>query len=292
MLISTVIPIGNLAIDFQNLRDIIRQSYTLPIELIFILDTSEDSAAQKLENLCKIENCNAYQILESKGRNPGTSRNLGVLSAKSDWIVFCDSDDLPIFNNIVYAILNTKVDYNILIGSYEIENLRLGITTKQIINTNINSVWESISLNPGLWRWAIKRSFMSDITFPDFSLGEDQYFLIKLLSKKPKIRFSSEIFYRYRVEGRDSLTSAKLRVNDLISILQLEFSQKLYRKDFVRVRNNMINRQILTLFKNGNYVTRCYAIIFFIKFIFFIPPREYLNFIKFNISVFRSNIKK
>jgi glycosyltransferase involved in cell wall biosynthesis len=291
MLLSTIVPIGNLAIDYENLKKITQLSYAKPIELIFILDTDEKQALNQLELLCNNERLSSFQIIEGTGRNPGASRNLGISSAQGEWIVFCDSDDIPNFINIVKSILQNKNDFDIFIGSYEIENLILKTISTQAIDHNSIPVWKSIAVNPGLWRWAIRRDLLIGIDFPEFSMGEDQSFLIKILGKEPEIKFLSEIFYRYRVGGRNSLTSTKAKINDLIPIIKSELSQKSFPIRYVKFRNFMIIRQIFTLFKNGNVMAKIWAIIFLTRYVLLHPPTQYLDAYKSIVEVFKSTLK-
>ena len=186
MLISTIIPIGNFNIDQHNLIEIIKLSRKIPVELIFVLDTNEESAIEMLEEQCQIYEADSYKIVKSAGRNPGTSRNLGILSATGDWITFCDSDDLPNFSNVVSGILQVQTNCDVLIGSYEVENLKSGEMLKQKMPKSPKLIHQSISSQPGIWRWIVRRSFLAGLYFPELSLGEDQYFIITILLNFPR----------------------------------------------------------------------------------------------------------
>jgi glycosyltransferase involved in cell wall biosynthesis len=168
ILLSVIIPINKFERDYSNLGSIVRASKSLYLEMIFVLDTSEKSAREELEKLCQTENLINYKILKSYGRNPGSSKNMGVLNATGEWILFCDSDDLPNLEIILNHILNAKTDIDVVIGSYETENLKTG-SINQIVLNKPNLNWELISMKPGLWRWIIRRNLLSNITFPELS---------------------------------------------------------------------------------------------------------------------------
>jgi glycosyltransferase involved in cell wall biosynthesis len=287
MLLSVIIPIGNLEKDFQNLEKITSKITKSNVEVIFVIDTPEESAVTKLRNLCNQMELSNYQTIESMARNPGGSRNLGISVAKGEWLIFCDSDDQPNFSNMIYEIKKNKEKYDVLVGSYEIESSRHGSVSKKRFDGSINHIWETISLNPGIWRWLIRKVVISEMTFPNLSMGEDQYFILKLLDKNPKIKFSNRIFYTYRLGSTSSLIGSKKNLSDLVKILELEFSLSKFSKKHEKVKNYFIIRQSLTLLKHGNFPDKFRALKFFIILILKVPLVEYFSFMKFTMRLLR-----
>lgn len=287
MLISFIIPVGNLARDIQNINNIILEMQKDFIELVFVLDTDEKSADLQLMNLCLENGLKHYQIIKSQGRNPGTSRNQGILISKGAWIVFCDSDDLPNFNNISSEVANCGGDIDILIGTFETERLSQNNNGRSSIHQNLNLFWYSIALNPGLWRWVVRRDFANNVKFPELSMGEDQCYIVKLLQNDPKVFFSQQVFYRYRVGSGDSLISSKSKIGDLIEILRIELSLDSYPKKYNDIKNFMVTRQILTVLKRGKTIYRFQAVEMLLKFIFTLKARDYFLVLKFIMRVLR-----
>ena len=280
ILLSVIIPINKFERDFDNLSEVIRASISLSLELIFILDTSEDLAHEMLEKLCQTERLINYKILKSNGRNPGSSKNVGIVNATGVWVLFCDSDDKPNLNTILSCILNIASNIDIAIGSYETENLKDSSINKVILNRpNLN--WELIAMTPGLWRWLIKRNLLSGIMFPELSMGEDQFFIIRLFGKEPKVEFSKEIFYRYRTGVSGSLTSAKDKIYDLEKVVKNELLFEDMTIKYARIRNYMIIKQILTLILKGNLTMKFRGLMYLIQIISTISPKEYIKVIRF-----------
>ena len=289
MLLSVVIPIGNLGRDYRNLNKIIKSTPKEDVELLFVLDTDEKTAFFELSELCQKENLAHYKILSCSARNPGSSRNIGSEAAEGKWIIFCDSDDTPLFFNLLIAIYKADNESNIVIGSFVTEN-SFGIQTPAgLIENNPTFNWRSIALNPGIWRWLIRKKLIENTSFPDLSIGEDQFFLIKLLSETSQIQFSSQIFYVYRSDIQGSLTSDKAKIPDLSRNIELEIAYIASIKIRNTVINNMIFRQIVTLFKHGNFRFKLLAGVSSIRLILLLSPSAIFSVVKFAIQIIKDN---
>lgn len=281
MMLSVVIPIGNLGRDYENLKSIVSAVPKKEVELVLILDTDEKFAFIKLSELCKTQKLSHYKILECAEKNPGSSRNIGIKAAEGEWVIFCDSDDIPIFSNLLNTIYEVNGAFDVVIGSYFSEN-NLGTRTPQcLIESDPFINWHSISLNPGLWRWLMRKNLLEHITFPKLSIGEDQFFLIKLLSAPSRIKFKSDFFYVYRTNIQGSLTDNKAKISDLSKIIELEISYIRAIKSRSSTANNMIFRQIVTLIKNGNIRLKLLAVLSCTKFLFLLSSSEIFLVMKF-----------
>jgi glycosyltransferase involved in cell wall biosynthesis len=289
MLLSVIIPIGNLGRDYRNLNKIIKSTPKEDVELLFVLDTDEKTAFFELSELCQNENLGHYKILFCTERNPGSSRNIGSKAAEGKWIIFCDSDDTPVFSNLLTTIYKADTDSNIVIGSFVTEN-SFGIQALAgLIENNPTFNWLSVTLNPGLWRWLIRKKLVENISFPELSIGEDQFFLIRLLASTSQIQFSSQIFYVYRIDIKGSLTSDKAKISDLSRNIESEIAYIVSIKNRNTVIINMIFRQIVTLFKYGNFRLKLLALLFSIKLMLLLSPNAILSVIKFATRMIKSH---
>lgn len=288
MLLSIIVPIGNFALNFNNLKKIINDSYNMNTEYVFVLDTNETNAFQKMHELCEKYLESNYKILQCEDRNPGSSRNLGISSCSGEWILFCDCDDFPFLTNIISSLAKVDFDSQILIGSFEVENID-SMNRKTIdLQINTNKKWEAIASDPGIWRWIIKRNLISNIKFPNLSLGEDQYYLIKILALEPTIEFTNEVFYRYRVGTDNSLTGSRDKIIDLVSVIRLELALETFPKKYRTLKNLLVLRQIITLFINGSFLQKLQALKFLAKLNFSISVAEYKSYIKFIYYLLRN----
>ena len=289
MKLSVVIPIGNLGRDIENLKSIFSAVPKQEVELVLVLDTAEKLASIQLNELCKIKGLSDYKILECADRNPGSSRNIGVKAAEGEWIIFCDSDDIPVFSNLLNALSLANDESDIVIGSFFSED-NFGIRTPQLLIENHPSInWHLISLNPGLWRWLMRKNLLEHVTFPKLSMGEDQFFLIKLLSTPSRIKFASEFFYIYRTNTQGNLTKNKAKISDLSKIIELEISYIRTIKFRNSTVNNMIFRQIVTSFKYGNIRLSILTVFLCMKFFLFLSLNETFSVMKFAFRLIKDH---
>ena len=99
-------------------------------------------------------------------------------------------------------------------------------------------------------------------------MGEDQFFLMRILVFEPVIEFTNVVFYRYRVGRNDSLTGSKGKIIDLVSVIKSELALKIFPKKYVAIKHFLILKQITTLFKHGSLFHKIQAINFLLIFLF------------------------
>jgi hypothetical protein len=72
----------------------------------------------------------------------------------------------------------------------------------------------------------------------------------------------------------------------------LELSLDKFPQKFITFREFVIIRQILTLLKNGTFIGKSWAVIFFVKSIILYSPAKYLSVLKYIVKEFRATLKK
>jgi hypothetical protein len=135
----------------------------------------------------------------------------------------------------------------------------------------------------------MRKNLLEHVTFPKLSMGEDQFFLIKLLSTPSRIKFASEFFYVYRTNTRGSLTRNKAKISDLSIIIKLEISYIRTVKFRNSTVNNMIFRQIVTLFKYGNIRLAILTLFLCMKFFLFLSLNEISSVMKFAFRLIKDH---
>ncbi len=125
MSVSIIVPVYNvenyIADCFQSIAN---QTYTGPMECLFIDDCGTDNSVQILEGLIKTYDGPIEMRLLHHEKNKGLSgaRNTGIANAKGDYLFFLDSDD-KLYPHSISILSNVAVKENlpdVLIGGYEV----------------------------------------------------------------------------------------------------------------------------------------------------------------------------
>lgn len=203
-ILTTIVPIGDLRRDLSKLVEIRNQAIKNNVKVIFIVDNWDEESQRKEIRELNHGDSALVRILPFNGGNPGGARNLGLAESDTVWIHFCDSDDKPNLEEILSTINSSKkTDTDIIICNYLINSGKSDKTVKAVHTRNLIEV----ALNPGIWRWIIKRDITQGIEFPNNKLGEDQVYIARLLSKNPEICISNgPAIYTYCLDMFNSLT--------------------------------------------------------------------------------------
>lgn len=125
MSVSIIVPVYNveeyIADCFQS---IVNQTYTGPMECLFIDDCGNDNSVLILEGLIKAYDGPVEMRLLHHEKNNGLSgaRNTGIANAKGDYLFFLDSDD-QLFPQSIACLSNAAKNESwpdIILGSYHV----------------------------------------------------------------------------------------------------------------------------------------------------------------------------
>ena len=213
----------------------------MSINLILVCDDHHDGTWEVLEKLVeKVDHAN-LKVLRKELGGPGLARNVGLDATQSDWVVFWDADDLPNINNTIKALSDPENNTaDIICGQYQI------IDEKQNRCCYQSSVRETekenlraIAVQPGIWRFALRMSFIGALRFEPGKMGEDQEFLFKVFLRNPRIVFTPEYFYQYISGNENQLTANTKNLSDLL-LVQNRIS-KLQKSNVSKVYYEMLN---------------------------------------------------
>jgi glycosyltransferase involved in cell wall biosynthesis len=271
MLLSAIVPIGDMAKRLQFVESWLNQVNKYSLQVILVHDQTFLNVGTELRELVRSVNTSKVMLVQGVFGNPGSARNAGLEIATGDWVGFWDSDDTPNIKNIFEAINISQQYDEVLVGNFSVFDIKTMEQRTPIKKVNgINSV----AMNPGIWRMIFRRSMISDMRFPSLRMGEDQVFLSNLNFGIRKLRFFESIFYQYNLGSTSQLTKSKLALKDLplASALILDHAKKAQRMQSV-FDLQLVFRQQITIIKNGDFKLK----VSILKFI-----REYLKKFSFN----------
>jgi hypothetical protein len=235
----------------------------------------------ELKEICRSSSLIDYKVLADNLGNPGDTRNLGLDSYSRSWVTFWDSDDLPNPNAYLNHARPAGTSLTIIIGAYMENNLKISKYSKHLFGENEKHNLETFSFNPGIWRIIFSREVVGSSRFSSSSMGEDQEFICKILSKNPKIHFSPEIFYEHCTGSSSSLTGSRLQMSDLSKSIESCYKSllqaRLYRKEILFI----CLRQIQTCLKYGEISLKILAVLTFVKCILNLRRLEILDIFRF-----------
>lgn len=223
---SVIIPVYNVENYLKQCIDsVLSQNYD-NYEIVLINDGSTDHSF----DICEYykANDNRIVLLNQNNKGAAAARNNGIKHATGDYLLFLDSDDYWLVNNvfrIIYDRIN-KFNSDVIIfnykkifnnnssiyfsSSYDMPTEFLGKNSKEHIFTN--ELWTS-----GAWNKAINRSlFDDDLLFRTGITSEDIDWCARLAIKCNSFDYITTplVGYRYRGESVSNALSLS-KINDL-----------------------------------------------------------------------------
>ncbi len=203
--VSIIVPVYNAQSTLEKcIASITAQTYR-DFELLLINDGSVDNSA----DICRAASFEDARIVYIEKENGGAAsvRNLGIDSAKGDYLCFIDSDDY-VEPDMLEFMYDKAIQHNadIVQCGYIMENDGVssaivnadGVYCGDEINNRIVEI-KSKNLIDSPCNKLYKRSFVveSGVRMPENEAFEDTDFNLRLLRYKPKIVLSERAFYHY-----------------------------------------------------------------------------------------------
>lgn len=229
--LSVIVPVYNVAQYLEECLDSLFEQTLNNIEIIFIEDCSTDRSLEILERYIRehpVTNKTVRIIKHDENKGVAYSREEGVKSAKGEWIIHCDADDIPdrdMYETLYSKALEKEADMVVCsykqfgVGIKEI-NRHQGsgkIPTQEMLGRIAGSA--TPPLHGALWNKLIKRDLYSRVKFPEnVSFCEDVAVLFQILIQNPSIHIEilPEMLYKYRIrEGSLVKKNDQQRIGEL-----------------------------------------------------------------------------
>jgi glycosyltransferase involved in cell wall biosynthesis len=249
-LISAIIPTAGFPNGTWQVNQWISDPALSFFEVLFVLDSDSIELRQQIESIAsRISSHTRVKILQSKCRNPGGARNIGLDHATGHWIAFWDCDDIPNPAKYLEIVRNARAtNADVAMGAFVQTNGSRNMTF-QIKSRNEKTILQSIALNPGLWRFAFKSDLAKKTKFPEIRMAEDQIYLMETFSKMDKLLSSEEIIYQYWVYSDGQLTKNENALGDLNTALSI--AEKRFHATNVGLDLIFLVRLLLTKLKKS-----------------------------------------
>jgi glycosyltransferase involved in cell wall biosynthesis len=216
--LTIVIPVSSMAGKLTNLRLTLGTCIAYPINIVLVHDVCDEETGPELRKIVKALKSDQIKVIEGRFGSPGVARNAGIEIAKTDWLGFWDSDDLPNvdgFMNMLHEAINASAE--ISIG---------GISTTIYGNereTNYHPAFAihddqdlfNLALMPAFTRMIFKRSIIELPAFPPLSMGEDLIFLARIRLLDRKILIFNQNVYLYILGFPGQLTESRSKLKQV-----------------------------------------------------------------------------
>jgi hypothetical protein len=216
--LTAVVPVTDVRNRMLYLATWLHLAEKYPLRVALILDSSNADEIRIFDQFVK--NLNSDHLISRIGsfNSPGLARNHGISEAKTPFIAFWDSDDLPNLSH-VFDLVEEGISQNeILIGQYVI--LKNSITAPPLFTSDDWDLKGVVCKNLGLWRMIFPTQLLKGKEFSKYRMAEDQLFFAMLGTPQLHYRFSKKILYSYVDHSGSRLTKNKKAIKDLVPVLQ------------------------------------------------------------------------
>lgn len=229
--ISVIIPVYNVE-NYLNecLDSVVNQTFE-DIEIITVDDGSTDKSLSILKKYWRHDS--RFTIISQENKGLSAARNAGLKIAKGEYIYFLDSDDYIELDALqeLYAqasekdldmvLFKTCCFYDESKEKFTNEYFEMSFL-EDLVNENIFSYGD---LNQKVYDLAVtmgstffKRDLISDLTFPEGLIFEDNPFFIEAILNAKRVFFFDKYLYHKR-ERKDSITvDGSCNFEDIIEI--------------------------------------------------------------------------
>ena len=209
--VSVIVPIYNVAPYLRKCLDSLRSQTMKEIEIICIDDGSTDRSGEIAEEYSKVDE--RFRVIHTENRGLSAARNRGIKEAKTEWIMFVDSDDWvrSVFCEMpLKAAVNNGSDL-IIFGYFNVKNGRTnknklkhhGVLSREMAIKHVDSY---------AWNKLYRKNLFKNIRYPIGRIYEDLATTHKLIYASTRILSLPNNLY-YHTYRKDSISQLQSVVN-------------------------------------------------------------------------------
>lgn len=234
--LSVIIPVYNVEKYLGQCVDSVIRQEIGDFELILVDDGSPDSCSQICDAYA--EKYGFVRVIHKKNGGLSDARNVGLMAASGDYVIFIDSDDwwnpdvsiAQMLSSVkktenIDMVLFSGLDYIEGEGFYQRNEHRI-ITDIDV--SSVKAYYRSLlrrgNMEVAAYTKILSRQFLVDngLYFQRNLLSEDNEWLIRVLRVLRKVDIIDLPLYIYRAGRTDSISNTirKKNITDLLSIVQ------------------------------------------------------------------------
>ena len=219
--LSVVVPIFNVAPYLRKCLDSLQNQTMEEIEIICVDDGSTDKSGEIVDEYGKVDA--RFRIIHTENRGLSAARNTGIDEAKTEWIMFVDSDDWvePKFCETPYnAAISDGCDL-IIFGYFTVRNGK--IHRKKVYSDGFISREKAVKqADSYAWNKLYKKNLFDNIRYPAGRIYEDLATTHKLIYTSTLIlALTNSLYYHnYRKDSISQLQSVENKREGFKSAIQ------------------------------------------------------------------------
>jgi glycosyltransferase involved in cell wall biosynthesis len=256
-LISVIIPVTKMSGRLQNLERSIRNADAGKFQIILVHDRRDSATFEELREIERNYDRGHITLLDGQFGSAAAARNAGLKYASHNIVTFWDSDDIALPPEIVRICNQTNWNEVSAVAGSFIQVDKFSKEVSHLFGEKPKDNQVKLAANPGIWRWLFRRDYLSE-PFEEYSMGEDQLFLIRNLSNLD-IKFSSCVTYKY-FSGIESQATEQIGINKVHDLENVsnEIRKILKQKEYLysELMKLMFVGIQLSLFKYGHLTLR------------------------------------
>lgn len=258
--VSVIIPVFNVEKYLSEcLNSVICQTLK-EIEIICINDGSTDGSLEILKEFEKKDS--RIILIDKENEGVGKTRNLGILKAQAEFVVFMDPDDFYPTNDILEALYVGAKENNVLICGGEFSNYVDGKIIQDYKGGLSGYLFEKDGIidykdyqfDFGFHRFIYNRDFLikNNIFYPPYKRFQDPPFFVKAMIKAQKFYALDKITYGYRL-GHNTVKWDKGKVLDNLmgirDVMQIAKENKM--RNLFKIISRRCQKDYLPYFGNN-----------------------------------------
>lgn len=232
-LISIVVPVYNAEKLLKETLGCLQKQTYQNIEIILVDDGSSDNSAVICKEFSLFDSRFHYVYQENAGA--GAARNHGLKTARGEFIIFLDSDDL--FEDCLIEKLHSALEFtgsdvavcreNGFVGTYSPESsLDIEVGHNMPAGTYRPSdlgraFFQSVTASP--WDKMFRKSFIDEhgLEFQNLRFSNDAYFILSALFLANSITWIEDVLVHYRM-GQGSSLRDKMYLEPLCDLVMID----------------------------------------------------------------------